>query len=201
MACLMTVIILRSESNGISATCELLASNSLLWICRLAAATSNAPSVGSPRTDHTPSRSCKMAPLHRTADSSKACRPGERSGRGSSPSMKSPSGAYPSPRTTIVRSPAYRRVTVISFLVRVPVLSVQMTVVAPRVSTAGNRRISACLSTMRVTPRASVMVTIAGRPSGMAATARLTAVRNISTSGSPRSTPSPNTSDTMASAR
>ncbi len=71
------------------------------------------------------------------------------------------------------------------FWVRVPVLSEQMTLALPRVSTAGRRRTMARLAAMRRTPAASVMVTTAGRPSGMAATARLTAIRNIS-SGSTR---------------
>ena len=44
------------------------------------------------------------------------------------------------------------------------------------------------------------MVTTAGRPSGMAATASETAIRNISSAGSPRATPSPNTAAQMASA-
>ena len=46
---------------------------------------------------------------------------------------------------------------------------------------------------MRCTPMASVMVMIAGKPSGMAATARLTAVRNMTDTSSPRATPAPNT--------
>ena len=44
------------------------------------------------------------------------------------------------------------------------------------------------------------MVTTAGRASGTAATARLTAVRNISAIGSPRSTPSTKTSPQMPTA-
>mmetsp|Transcript_13227 Transcript_13227/g.33323 ORF Transcript_13227/g.33323 Transcript_13227/m.33323 type:complete len:253 (-) Transcript_13227:1069-1827(-) len=66
--------------------------------------------------------------------------------------------------------------TVISFLVRVPVLSEQMTVTDPRVSTAGSwrmmalRRASVCIASARE------MVTTAGRPSGMAATASTMAI-------------------------
>ncbi len=60
-------------------------------------------------------------------------------------------------------------------VVRVPVLSVQMTVVAPRVSTEARRRTMACRAAMRCTPRARAMVTIAGSPSGTAATASATA--------------------------
>jgi hypothetical protein len=58
-----------------------------------------------------------------------------------------------------------------AFSVRVPVLSEQITVVLPRVSTAGNLRMMARRWAMRATPMASVMVTAAGRPSGMAPTA------------------------------
>ena len=61
--------------------------------------------------------------------------------------------------------------TVISFRVRVPVLSEQMTVTEPSVSTAGRRRMMALRRAMRSTPIASVIVMTAGRPSGMAATA------------------------------
>ena len=70
--------------------------------------------------------------------------------------------------------------TIISLRVRVPVLSEQITLTEPRVSTAGRRRMMALRRAMRWTPMASVMVMIAGRPSGMAATARPTAARNMS---------------------
>ena len=56
-------------------------------------------------------------------------------------------------------------------VVRVPVLSVQITVVQPRVSTDDSRRTSAFRAAMRCTPRARAMVTMAGSPSGTAATA------------------------------
>jgi hypothetical protein len=64
--------------------------------------------------------------------------------------------------------------------VSVPVLSEQITVTEPSVSTAGKRRTMALRRAMRCTPSARVMVTMAGRPSGMAATARPTAARNMS---------------------
>ena len=75
------------------------------------------------------------------------------------------------------------------FCVSVPVLSEQMVVTEPSVSTAGRRRISAFCFTMRAAPSASEMVTTAGSASGMAATARLTAVSSIVSGGSPRSQP------------
>ena len=53
----------------------------------------------------------------------------------------------------------------------VPVLSVQITVAQPSVSTAGSRRTSTWRAAMRCTPMASAMVTMAGSPSGTAATA------------------------------
>ena len=64
--------------------------------------------------------------------------------------------------------------TVISLRVSVPVLSEQITETEPSVSTAGRRRMMALRAAMRCTPIASVMVITAGRPSGIAATARPT---------------------------
>ena len=75
------------------------------------------------------------------------------------------------------------------FWVRVPVLSEQMTEAQPSVSTAGRRRMMAFFLTMRCTPMARTIVTIAGRPSGMAETARDTAVMKISMTGMPSSRP------------
>ena len=82
--------------------------------------------------------------------------------------------------------------TVILFMVRVPVLSEQMTEAQPRVSTAGSFLMMALRLTMRCTPRASTMVTTAASPSGIAATARDTAVMKISSSSMPWSSPTPN---------
>src|SRR3989339_2065002 len=70
--------------------------------------------------------------------------------------------------------------TVISFFVSVPVLSLQMTVVQPSVSTEGSFLINAFFLTIFCMPIESEMVTIAGRPSGMAATARAIAVMRSS---------------------
>ena len=67
----------------------------------------------------------------------------------------------------------------------VPVLSAQITVVEPSVSTAASRRTSAPRRASRQSPAASASDTTAGRPSGTAATARLTAVSSISPTGSP----------------
>ena len=67
-----------------------------------------------------------------------------------------------------------------------PVLSEQITVTDPRVSTLGNRRTSALRAAILCTPIASTSVTTAGNPSGTAATARLTARSNTSNTSPPR---------------
>ena len=90
--------------------------------------------------------------------------------------------------------------TVIRFWVSVPVLSEQIVVTDPSVSTAYSRRMSARSASIRCAPRARVMVTTAGRLSGIAATARLTAVSNNSSSSSPRSNPMPKTTSTITPA-
>ena len=64
-------------------------------------------------------------------------------------------------------------VTSIQFCVSVPVLSEQTTLTQPRVSTVGKCLTITFLLAIRMTPRANVTVTTIGRPSGMAATARL----------------------------
>ena len=67
----------------------------------------------------------------------------------------------------------------------VPVLSEHITVVHPSVSAAGNLFIRAFLSAIFVTPKANVMVNIAGRPSGIAATAKDVEARNASAAPNP----------------
>ena len=73
--------------------------------------------------------------------------------------------------TSTRRVPSWSARTVISFWVRVPVLSVQITVVEPRVSTAGSRRTRTRMPAIRCIPRARVMVVTASSPSGTAAMA------------------------------
>ncbi|MNT20786.1 hypothetical protein D3C72_1561030 [compost metagenome] len=70
--------------------------------------------------------------------------------------------------------------TTISLRVKVPVLSVQMTDTAPIVSMAGRRRTMVLRRAIACTPMASVMVSTAGKPSGMAATDRPTTAMNSS---------------------
>src|SRR3970282_441068 len=71
-----------------------------------------------------------------------------------------------------LRSSTHNCTTVIWFWVRVPVLSEQMTLAAPRVSTEASRRMRACRRTISRMPIARVMVTTAGKPSRPAAIAR-----------------------------
>lgn len=64
----------------------------------------------------------------------------------------------------------------ISFLVRVPVLSEQIVEVQPRVSTEGRRLTMQLFWAIFLVPRARHVVITAGRPSGIAATAKATAI-------------------------
>ena len=72
-------------------------------------------------------------------------------------------------------------VTCILFCVRVPVLSEHITLLLPSVSTAGSFLIMLFFFAIFVTPIESIIVTMAGNPSGIAATASPTDVINIST--------------------
>lgn len=76
--------------------------------------------------------------------------------------------------------------TVISLRVSVPVLSVQITEVAPSVSTAGSLRITALRAAIRCTPIASVMVMTAGSPSGITPTDSATTASSASLQSKPR---------------
>ena len=75
-------------------------------------------------------------------------------------------------------------------MVRVPVLSEQITVVQPSVSTAVMRLTMARCCAMAYMPSASVTVSTAGSPSGVAATASASEVSSICAHGSPRHRPS-----------
>ena len=79
--------------------------------------------------------------------------------------------------------------TLISPVVSVPVLTVQITVALPRLSTEGRERTTAFRFAMRARPRARLTVTTAGRLSGIAATARDTADRNSSRTSADRDRP------------
>ena len=77
------------------------------------------------------------------------------------------------------------RTTFISLQVSVPVLSVHITCALPSVSTAGSLFTTARRCAIVFTPAESTTVTIAGSPSGIAATERLTEVMNISPTSIP----------------
>ena len=81
--------------------------------------------------------------------------------------------------------PSAARTTLMRFSVRVPVLSEQMTVAPPRVSTAGRRRTSASCLAMRCTPSAMTMVAVAGRLSGITEMASEIARSSIGAKGRP----------------
>ena len=70
-----------------------------------------------------------------------------------------------------------------------PVLSEQITVAQPSVSTAGSLRITAFSRANTRTPSASAAVTIAGKPSGIAATAKDTDNINVERTLSPLISP------------
>ena len=85
-------------------------------------------------------------------------------------------------------------------MVIVPVLSEQITVVAPRVSTDSGRRTSAPRCAMRVALIASARVSVGSRPSGTSATITPTENRNPSRAGVPSSTDTPKKSTPAATA-
>ena len=88
-----------------------------------------------------------------------------------------------------VFSGSINRLTVIWFLVKVPVLSVQITVVEPSVSTAFILRIIAlCRAIFRI-PIARVVTKIIGKPSGTIATNIEIATKNWNFAASHNSPP------------
>mmetsp|Transcript_15769 Transcript_15769/g.33327 ORF Transcript_15769/g.33327 Transcript_15769/m.33327 type:complete len:200 (+) Transcript_15769:1998-2597(+) len=100
--------------------------------------------------------------------------------------------SYPtpvSPKHKLGNAKLYIDLAVISFCVSVPVLSLATTVAHPSVSTAVSFLTMALWRAMRSTPSARVTVTQMGSPSGMAATARLTATVTVSKKGRPRRYP------------
>ena len=131
------------------------------------------------------------APAHSTAAVHSLARPGCVPAVTARPArVTSPLTAYPSPDTAYCTPGVQMRFTVILFWVMVPVLSVHITLAQPSVSTACRRRMTAPRRKMRPTLSASVMVTMAGSPSGMAATASETPVSSISSKSPPCRKPS-----------
>ncbi len=198
------VIRLRSEVKGISATRGKRWSSSDLIKPSWAAANTSAPSVGSPNARYrSPSRSARSstASLHKAEAMTSNLRL-RTWGLAPCVSPRSSSGTRlrNSVSTVCVSPITSSTVTVIRFSVRVPVLSEQMTVTEPSVSTAGSLRMSASRLSMRCAPSARPMVTTAGSPSGTAATAILMAVSSISRQFSPRSKPNTKTRPTITKA-
>ena len=148
------VMRLRSLSKGSSATRGRACCRSALTNPPRAAATSSAPSVGSPTTSCLPVAlsTCNVASLHKALPARskpRACGFPERSWFSGRPGVSTaPSVRSCSARSTCVPG-TVTMVTVMRFSVRVPVLSEQMLVTDPRVSTAGNLRISALRLSMR----------------------------------------------------
>ena len=156
---LMVVILLRVESKGTSPSLGHSASSCCFTTPFLSPRSISAISVGSPTLVTPPSAFfTSLASQQRTAISISLSR--------------LPEGVYWS-------------TTVIWFLVSVPVLSEQITVVQPKVSTEGSLRMIALCFTMRFTPMERMIVEIAGRPSGIAATARETATISMLMSSRP----------------
>jgi len=146
----------------------------------LRAAVRSAPSVGSPSSLISPSFSTMVDVLQSAPYNSTFCRLGCLSTWTSSPfKVKSPDGSYPVPEIFHVFPSAHTCVTVILFCVIVPVLSEQIIEAQPSVSTAGSFLTMDFCFIIRCTPRESATVTIAGSPSGIAATARDTPAKNI----------------------
>ena len=157
----------------------------------LAPAISRAASVGSPsvrqvffgpgarEASFASTKAVSSSPS--SAESSSVCRPSRR---------KVPVRLRPSPVTDREPFGVHSDRTVIRFSVRVPVLSVQMTSALPRVSTVWRPLTSEPRLRIRRTASASDTVTMAGSPSGTAATASEIPVTSIAKGLSPRSTPS-----------
>ena len=119
-------------------------------------------------------------------------------------STRSPSVRSPSPRYS--RSDVHKPATSRRPCVSVPVLSVQITVVEPNVSTDGRRRTSARCCASRHAPIARYNVYTIENSSGIAAMARLTPAITAAPQPSPWSSSAPiaamqNTAATTASER
>ncbi len=109
-----------------------------------AAATTSAPSVGSPLIDQTSSLRSSVASLHRAPARSRSPTSSGVDASAEPSRSRSPSGAYPTPLSEKLPLLGVQiSWTVISLRVSVPVLSEQMMVVDPSVSTAGSLRTTA----------------------------------------------------------
>ena len=182
------------ESKGISSILGRSSASRSLSRPALAATTTRAPSVGSPRISHlSPSPSSealRTESLHRAAIWRNLERSGSPAGSIRAPSISnSPWGRKPAPETSTIPFPRKIFWTVIWLVVRVPVLSVQMAVTEPRASTASSFRMMAFLFAILPTPTARVTVITAGRPSGIAETAIARVKRASSMNSKPLRSP------------
>eukprot|EP01139_Manchomonas_bermudensis_P000619 Amastigsp_a683_8.p4 type:complete len:257 gc:universal Amastigsp_a683_8:1682-912(-) len=143
----------------------------------LRAATSRAASVGSPVISHVSFSPLKwiVAFEQRAQTLSASTRSAWRFGSAilMLPMRKSPLGSNPVPVMVNVAIGVVSISALMRPSVRVPVLSEQITVTEPRVSSAGIVLTMTSCWAQRRTPRASETVTTATRPSGMTATARV----------------------------
>ncbi len=175
---LMVDIRFLSESKGTSSTRGNCCSSMSLFFFIPSATSTIAVSVGSPDVSCLPSASIlRWASVHKSA----VCK------RRFTLLSSSPAGG--SLRKSIRLPPLHPSTTVILFCVSVPVLSEQITVVLPSVSTDGRVRTMAFNFTRRCTPIASTIVDTICSPSGIAATARLTAIINTSSQSFPYNNP------------
>ncbi len=140
-----------------------------------------APSVGSPAILYVPDELSSLASLASEPMETRSLKSGREPMLILLPSSFTlPTGSYPIPSTSSILSSTNAFTTVISFCVRVPVLSEHITDVAPSVSTAKSFFTMAFFPAILFIPIDKTIVTIAGRPSGIAATARLMDVKSIS---------------------
>ena len=87
------------------------------------------------------------------------------------------------------------------FCVSVPVLSVQITVVAPRVPIAGKRRMSTLRRAMRRVASTRASVSVGSSPSGTMATMMPIAKMKAFQNGTPLNRPTPKKSTPISTAR
>ena len=148
----------------------------------LQASASRAASIGSPWATHRPSRSVTRPVEHCLATCAVSRNASTTSG---GVQCTSATGSYPRPSMTARPPGIQTSTTIIWFWVRVPVLSVQMNVVEPSVSTASRCRTRALRAAMRWAPTASDIVTVGSSPQGTTATVTPTAKRNPSEAAVP----------------
>ena len=181
---LNTVVIrFLSESNGSSVIFVRDNPSSSLLIPPFMAATTSAPSVGSPMTLHPSGVFFTSVLVHIAAIVS-------RNGRSrffSSASGGKPpdSGEYPSPSTSMMRPSTNTFFTVICLWVIIPVLSEQSTVASARASAPENSRITTWRSLKCFIPVVSAIIAASISPTGHAAIRKLRLTMPPASGGTP----------------